>query len=453
MSLDPDLEEMRRIGHAAIDRATAHLAALRDRRVVTPPDAAALRALVDEPLPVEGRGLDDTLERFFADLLPRATLVNHPRFFAYVPGPGSFAGAVGEWLAAATNTFVGTWLGGAVMAQLEVQTLGWLAAALGLDGHRHGIVTSGGSMANLGALAAALADRDRDRAVVYVGDQAHYSIAKAARVLGLAADRVRAVASDGDQRLDLGALRAALDRDRAQGLQPAAVAATAGTTSTGAVDPLPQLADLCRAQGLWLHCDAAYGGALALLPQGRALLAGWERADSITVDPHKWFYAPFECGCLLVRDPRPLRRAFGGDADYMQDIPRDETNFFALGPELSRGNRALKLWFLLRGHGTAAIARHVQQDLDHCRLAHDLLARDPRVEIVTPQRMSMFSFARRGDDAATRALVPKLIRCGFTMLSSTLVGGRYAVRVCVANHRTTADDVRASMQRVLELLD
>jgi glutamate/tyrosine decarboxylase-like PLP-dependent enzyme len=447
MNLDPAPAEMRRIGHAAIDRAVAHLAALRDRRVVTPPLAPELAALVDEPLPATGRGLDDTLERFFTQLLPRATLVNHPRFFAYVPGPGSFAGAIGELVAALTNTFTGTWLGGAVMAQLEVQTLAWLRAAVGLDGLGTGIVTTGGSMANLGALAAALGDA-RDGAVVYFGKEGHYSLQKAAQVLGLRGEQVRAIAADDEQRLDLGALERAIADDLRAGRRPCAVAATAGTTGTGAIDPLPELAALCARHRLWFHVDAAYGGALALLPAGRKALAGWERADSVAIDPHKWFYAPFECGCLLVRDGARLAAAFGGDADYMQDIPRAETNFFTLGPELTRGARALKLWFLLRAVGVETIAAHVQRDVEHAQLACRLLDADPRLEIVTPPRLSVFTFACRAGEGASRALVADLMQDGFTMLSSTQVRGRYVIRFCVVNHRTEAADVHAAVDRV-----
>lgn len=452
MSLDPELDEMRRLGHLAVDRAVEHLASLRDRRVLTPPSAAELSALVSEPLPRQARGFEPTLARFFDDLLPRATLCNHPRFFAYVPGPGSFHGAIGEWIAAATNTFVGTWLGGSVMAQIELQTLAWLCEAVGLP-DRAGLLTSGGSMANLGGIAAGLGDADRQKAVLYVGEEGHYSLAKAGKLLGLPAANIRRIASDAEQRLDVAALAAAIRADRERGLAPAVVAATAGTTNTGSIDPLPAIADLCRREGIWLHVDAAYGAAAALVPEGRAALAGWENADSVTLDPHKWFYVPFECGGLLVRDRDRLAAAFGGDADYMQDVPREEVNFFTLGPELSRSARALKLWFLLRTAGLEAIAAHVQKDLDNCRLAHDLLAADPRLEILTPPRLSIFSFAVRSGDAAGRRLVDRLMSDGYLMLSSTRVRGRFAVRFCAVNHRTTADDVRESVVRICDALE
>ncbi len=452
MTLDPDPESMSRLGYAAVDRAVSHLANLRDQRVVTPPVAAELRQLFGEDLPRDGHGADDTLRRYYETVLPRATLVNHPNFFAYVPGPGSFVGALGAFAAAVTNPFVGTWLGGAALAQLELETLRWLRTALGLHEHGTGLFTSGGSMANLSALAAGLRDLPRHEATVYASDQGHYSLTKAARILGVPKEQVRILPTDARQRLDPQAAERQLLADRDQGLRPAVLCATAGTTSTGAVDPLPELAQLCRRHGLWLHVDAAYGGAMALLPDGQRLLAGWELADSVTIDPHKWLYVPFECGCLLVKDGAALAAAFGGDGDYMQDIPRGEANFFALGPELSRGARALKLWFLLRSCGIDAIAAAIRDDLRRCRLAHDLLVRDRRIEVITPPQMSIFTFAVADDDPRTRALATDLMREGRTMLSSTMVAGRYALRFCVANHRTTDDDVRAAVEQVRKRL-
>lgn len=459
MSLDPDVEEMRRLGYLAVDRAVAHLAGLRERRVVTPPRADELRALVDEPLPRAGHGLAESIDRYFDRILPRATLVNHPRFFAYVPGPGSFAGAVGAWLAAATNTFVGTWLGGSVMAQLELLTLDWLRQLLGLPPtFQAGILTSGGSMANLGALAAA-----RARAVraghrvadlrVYLSQETHYSMAKAGQVLGLPADAMVSVPVDRHQRMRPDLLAALMAQDRGAGLVPLLVCATAGTTSTGAVDPIAACADLARQHGAWLHVDAAYGAGLALLPEHHELRAQLALADSITLDPHKWLYCPFESGCLLTTREDDLRAAFTADGAYLQDIPRDEVNFFERGPELSRGNRALKLWLLLRSVGADAIAAAVARDVALCRLAHELLRADPRIHIVTPPQASVFTFAVEGGDDAGRALIQRILEDGFLMLSSSRVDGRFVLRFCVVNHRTTEQDVRASVARIHALLD
>ncbi len=459
---------MRRLGHLAVDRAVDHLARLSEKRVARRVTSAQMRALVAEPLPRQGLGVEDSLRRFFDELLPSATLTNHPRFFAYIPGPGSFVGAVGEWIAAATNLFVGSWLGGAAMAQLELEVLDWLRQAIGLDAAFTGILTSGGSMANLGALAAmraraggaaaagaggAMVDAMVDAMVggtIYTSEEAHYSVAKAARVLGL--PHVCALPADDAQRLSPERVARAIRADRAAGRRPIGVVATAGTTSTGAIDPLPALSALCAAEGLWLHVDAAYGGALALLDDGRGQLEGLDRADSITLDPHKWMYAPFESGCLLTRHVDALATAFSADAGYLQDVPRDEVNFFERGPELSRGCRALKLWLLLRAVGVDAIAAAIGDDVRRCRLARDLIAQDPRLAIVTEPSLSVFSFAVRAGEAASKDLLERVLADGFLMLSSSVVRGRYALRFCVLNHRTTDDDVRAAVARIRALL-
>ncbi len=454
--LDPDPETMRRAGYAVVDRAVASLAAQRQHGVARRHTAAGLTAVVDEPLPATGLGLEASLQRFFVDLLPHCTHVNHPRFFAYIPGPGSFAGAVGEFAAAATNLFVGTWLGGAAMARLELLVLDWLRQALALPAGVSGVITSGGSMANLGALAAALARRPDARAdaTVYVGAEAHFSMAKAARVLGIASDRITRLPVGDDLRLSPAAVADAVRIDRARGRWPAFVCANGGSTTTGAIDPLRALGELCRKEGLWFHVDAAYGGAAGLLPEGRRDLDGWEMADSITLDPHKWLYTPFECGCLLTPRVDELRAAFAADeASYMQDVPKDEVNFFERGPELSRGNRALPLWFVLRACGVDQVRRAVAQDIAHARLAHDLLLADARFEIVTAPSLSVFTFVVRGGEPANQRLFERILADGHLMLSTSRVRGRYVLRWCVANARTTEADVRSAVARVRELAE
>ncbi len=246
---------------------------------------------------------------------------------------------------------------------------------------------------------------------------------------------------------------AAVAEDAAAGKWPAFLCANAGSTTTGAIDPLRALGDLCRGHGMWFHVDGAYGGAIGLLPEERSKLAGWEQADSITLDPHKWLYAPFECGCLLTPRLDELRAAFAADhAGYMQDVPRNEVNFFERGQELSRGNRALKLWFLLRACGVQQIRAAIVNDLRLARLACDLLAADPRFTIVTPPSLSVFTFAVAAGEAATQRLLEALLADGFVMLSSSRVAGRYALRFCVVNPRTSDDDVRESVRRCQALV-
>ncbi len=451
--LDPSPDEMRRLGYAAVDRAIDHLTQKRDKRVVTPPDKQAFEALVREPLPQKGLGIETSLKRYFDQILPRATLVDHPRFFAYIPCPGSFVGTLGSWLEASTNLFTGTWLGGAVMAELELQTLDWLCEALGLGPGTSGIITSGGSMANLNALACARTRvSDLQKARVYSSSESHYSISKAARTLGIPASGVRSIPVDRDQRMDMDALRQAITTDKAQGLEPMAVCATAGTTSTGAFDPIDACARLCEDQQIWLHVDGAYGAALALLPERTDLRHSLSLADSITLDPHKWLYVPLEAGCFLTRHPMVLREAFAADGHYMQDIPRDEVNFFERGPELSRGNRALKLWLLIRSLGIDAIAEAIRADCAWAQVARDLLDADERIEIVTEPSCSVFSFRVRGGEATGQALIAALTRDGRVMLSSSRVDGEFVLRFCVVNHTTTAEDISQSVEVILELL-
>lgn len=451
---DPSPEAMLRHAERAFTRAIEARVGDRDERVFTKPDAETLRALVRSELPRAPGDLDALIDRFFDDWLPVATRVDHPRFFAFVPAPGSFQGALGAWLAAATNLFAGSFLGGTFLAELEVQVLEWLAEAMGLpDTFGHGILTSGGSLANLTALGAArdACDARLEKQRIYTSSEAHYSVQKAARVLGYRDEQIVEIPVDFDQRMNAEALRDAVELDVEDGHVPAAVIATAGTTSTGATDPIVEIARLCNEHDLWLHVDAAYGGAMALLEEETALREALGLADSITLDPHKWLYAPLEQGCLLTRRPQALRRAFHGDGAYLQDVPRDEINFFEYGPELSRGARSLKLWLLLASVGFDAIAEAVRNDCRRAQRAEQLLAAHPSVSIATPTRMSVFSF-HLGDEARTQALLDKLFEDGFAMLSSTRVHGAFALRICVVNHRTSDEDIDSTCGRIVEMI-
>jgi glutamate/tyrosine decarboxylase-like PLP-dependent enzyme len=459
-SLDPGVDEMRRIGYAAVDRVVEHLAGLAELPVARRGTAAEFAALVDEPLPAEGRGLDDSLAFFFERVVPRMTHVSHPRFHAYVPCPGSFAGAIGAWLAAGTNPFAGSWLGGATLASLELTVLRWIAELVGYPSDAEGILTSGGSMANLAALAAARARRTpHEAARVFVSEEGHASVDKAASILGVPASCVVRVPVDARLRMRPDALRELLDAEREAGRAPLAVCANAGTTNTGAIDPLDEIADVCRAFDVWFHVDGAYGGFAALADEARERLAGMARADSLTLDPHKWLYAPMGTGCVLVRHRNALRSAFSAQGYYLRDLPPDEVNFLDFGPELSRRARALPVWTLLRSVGRTALAEQIATDLRFARLAAALLADDPRFEIVDPPQLSVVAFrhvARDGEGEDERAardveLMERTLADGTSMLSSTIVAGRSALRLVVMNHRTTEADVRLTVRRVREL--
>jgi glutamate/tyrosine decarboxylase-like PLP-dependent enzyme len=367
-------------------------------------------------------------------------------------------GTVGEILAAGTNPFVGSWLGGGTVSSLELTVVRWIAEAVGYDPTAAGLFTSGGSMANLSALAAA---RQRSGAatrddVLYFSEQGHESAEKAARILGYDGSCIRRVAVDEHFRLDVDALEAAISQDRKRGRRPIVVCANAGTTNTGAVDPLTEIAGVCQREGLWFHVDAAYGGFAAISEEGRRRLEGMPLADSLTLDPHKWLYAPMGTGCVLVKDRESLEGAFRAEADYLKDVPRDEVNFFDWSPELSRPARVLGVWTLIRAVGIDALAVQIDADLELAALAERLLAEVEGLEIVVPTQLSVVAFRNRrreGEsehDRAARdtALMEDTLAEGEVMISTTLLGGVSALRFVVQNHRTTEEELRRSVAAI-----
>lgn len=458
VSLDPDADSMRRLGYALVDRVVEHLTSLPDQRVARRGDLKEFSGLVDEPLPETGSSLDSCLDFFFERILPDLTRVNHPRFHAYIPCPSSFAGALGEMLAAGTNPFVGSWLGGSTVSALELTVLRWIAELLGYEPSAGGILTSGGSMANLVGLATARTKFGRDvlqRGVLYVSREGHASVNKAASILGFSGESIRTIGVDDSCRMKVEELATTVNEDRQRGLLPFFVCANAGTTNTGAIDPLPEIADFCENANLWLHVDAAYGGFAAITPAGRPLLTGMDRADSLTLDPHKWLYCPMGVGCALVRDPLLLERAFSAEGEYLKDLPDDEVNFLNRGPELSRPGRVLSVWMLLRSTGRTLLAEQIKQDMQLARLAAELLREDNRLEVDEPV-LSVVTFRHRlrdGESEESRSardteLMESTLADGQIMLSTTLLGGQNTLRMVVMNHRTTERDVRLSVERI-----
>jgi aromatic-L-amino-acid/L-tryptophan decarboxylase len=340
---------------------------------------------------------------------------------------------------------------------VELVTLDWLRDLLGLPSTTAGIFVSGGSMANLAGLAVALhaaGPAVRSELVLYVSGETHSSVDRAARLLGVG---LRRLPTDGDLRLDVDSLAAAVAHDRAAGSRPWCVVATAGTTGTGSVDPRPELRGLCDAEGLWLHVDGAYGAAAALCPEGRALLNGLAGADSLTLDPHKWLFQTPELGCLLVRDGALLPAAFSAGAAYLRDAAAgsDEVNFADRGIQLSRQFGALKLWLSLKVYGVAAFRKAIAHGIALAEHAQRLLEADPLWELVTPARLGIVTFRLAGPaetaDERTAALVPALMADGFAVVTSTQVHGRIALRLCTDNPRTAPDDIDGTLARLGEL--
>jgi len=457
--LDLSREEMRSLGYRVVDLIVDHFADGDEEDLGASPSRADLEARLRESLPEEGSDPQEVLDQVEQDVLPNTMRVDHPRFFGFVPGPNSFIGVLADALAAGFNVFSGTWISGAAAAQVELVVIDWLRELCELPQSAGGLFTSGGSMANVTALAAArhaVLDDDVTNAVAYCSDQTHTSVDRALRLLGFGPDQLRRLPSDDQFRLDPEVLRDAIATDRADGRRPFCVIANAGTTNTGAVDPLPTLAEITDAENLWLHVDGAYGAPAVVCERGRERLAGLDHADSLTMDPHKWLFQPFEIGGVLVRDEQHLRRAFRLEAEYLEDAvgEADEVNFSAYGIQLTRSFRALKLWMTLKVFGRKHVAEAVRRGFERAEQAERLLRDCPKWTVVTPAQIGIVTFRCAPDgwaddraDTLTRRLASAINEEGDIFLTKTALDGRPVLRLCPINPRTTADDIQETIDR------
>lgn len=447
-------EQMREYGYRVVDQLVQHLSTLPHQPVGAKADPAEILGRYNNPAPESGSDFPALLDELETHVFHNSMHVNHPRFFAYVPGPSNFVGAMADALIAAYNVFAGTWISGSGPTAIELETMAWIRDFCGFPSGSGGLFVSGGTMANLSALAVARHTRlgeDMGRAVVYCSDQMHSSNEKALRVLGFRRDQLHKLESDPLFRLPVDRLSERVASDVAEGKRPFCVIATAGTTNTGAVDPLPALSAFCRSHNLWLHVDGAYGAAAAICESGRSQLAGLELADSLSLDPHKWLFQPFEAGCVLVRDAAQLRTVFQILPEYLGDthLSEDEINPTDLGIQLTRSFRALKLWLSIRTFGMAAFRAAVERGFELSRLVESELVKMPDWEIVTPAQMAVVCFRYRGGDAAFHLrLVQEILRDGFALITSTVLRGQTLLRTCTINPRTTDDDVIQTLRRV-----
>ena len=444
---------MRELGHRVVDL-------LVDR--LSDPDVPALRratpgemaARLDGPPSAGPQPAEAVLERLWSDVLPYMNRADHPRYFAFIPSCQTWPGALGDFIASALNVYVGSWMEAAGPSQMELTVLDWFKDWVGYPRDAAGLFLSGGSAANITALACAreaLHGPMSERAVAYVSDQAHSSLARAARLLGFRPDQLRVLPASDGLRLSPRTLAHAIRADAEAGRAPLFASVSGGSTNTGAVDPLGDLAEVCREHGVWLHVDAAYGGFAALTERGRAALRGMDAADSIALDPHKWLYQPMECGALLVREGRLLRRAFEIAPDYLADAAvRDgAVNFSDLGLQLTRNWRALKVWLSIETLGLDAFRAAIDRSLDLAVLAEARVREDPRLELLSGAELGVVCFRRRFDGiddedelaALNAALIARLEATGQALVSSTRLHGRYAIRLCALNHTSGAEDV------------
>ncbi len=458
-------EAMRDLGHAVVDDIVAHFAELPDKPVTNRAGRAALDALLQEPLPEQGADPQAVLQTVREAVMGNIMHPDHPRFFAFVPGPSNFVGAMGDALAAGFNVFAGTWFESSGPAHIEMLTIDWLRRLCGLPEGGGGLFVSGGSLANLTALAVArerLPEDDWPRAVLYCSDQTHSSVDRAARTLGIVGGRFRRLVTDAGQRLDPRPLTEAIRADRAVGLLPLAVIANAGTTNTGAVDPLVELANLCAKEDLWFHVDGAYATAAVISSRAAPLLAGLDRADSLVLDPHKWLFQPYDIGCLLVRDAARLESAFAILPEYLRDIAAaaGEINYCDNGLELTRRFRALKLWMSFKVFGLAAFRAAIERGIQLAETAGEILREAGCWEITSPAQLAVITFRHRAtpaDPAAAeefhRHLLDAVVANDHSLVTGTALEGRPVLRLCTVNPRTTDADLRESLDRLGRLAE
>jgi len=441
-----------------VARCIAHVASLGRQPACGDVDAAELCRAMRESAPDRGVALEPLLDQLFHDWIPRSFNAPGPGYLAFIPGGGLYTAALADFIANTTNRYTGVWQAAPALVQLEANALDWLRDWMEFPPEARGLFTSGGSMATFNAIVCArerYLGADIRRGVLYASDQAHHSVVKSAKLAGVMTDRVRPIATDDRFRMRLDLLNDAIAMDRRAGLTPFAVVSSAGTTNTGAVDPLDAIADLCAREDLWHHIDGAYGAFFYLSEELRETLRGLPRADSLTLDPHKGMFLPYGTGALLVRDGAALRAAHEATADYLPAMPHP-ADFYdpsQHGPELSRGYPGLRVWLSVKLFGAAAFRDAIAEKRALTLEAHRRVAALPGIVMDADPELSLFAFhltwpgaSIAEEDAATRALMEKTTARGRVMLTGCTAHGRALGRVCVLSFRTHQPQIDALVE-------
>jgi glutamate/tyrosine decarboxylase-like PLP-dependent enzyme len=445
LSLPP--EEMRRLGYRVVDLIVDHFTSVRSKSLDGVKTRTGLEAALREPLPEHGADPDGPLKQLVDVVFPAILHLDHPRFFAFVPSPSNYVSVLADALASGFNVFAGSWLEASGPTVVELVVVDWLRELCGLPADAGGLFVPSGSLANLTAVILAR-ERNGAEGIVYCSDQAHSSVLRAFRVLGIPASRMRIVETDDSFRFRPAELEKTMREDAARSMRPMCVVATAGTTNTGAFDPLVPLRSICNRYDAWLHVDGAYGAAAALSSRGREAVHGLGAADSIALDPHKWLFQPFEAGCLLVRHPAALREAFRILPEYLSDLEIGEINFCDYGLQLTRSFRALKVWLSLKVFGASAFRAAVDKGIELAEYAERRIRESTVLELVTSAQFGIVTFRVRSTTADLRAICKRLMTDGVALLSTTEIRGRSVLRMCTINPRTTPADIDQTVEAI-----
>jgi glutamate/tyrosine decarboxylase-like PLP-dependent enzyme len=453
-------EDMKTYGYQVIDAIVKHFDTEHLKKPVAYASRDEMDSLFNIEIPEKETDFQEVFDFVIKKVLPNSNIVSHPKSYSFVPGPSNYVSVMADTLATGFNIFSGGWAASPAAAELEIVTMNWLLKLFKFPTKKGGgIFTSGGSMANLTALVTARRQRcgdDFSKAIIYLSDQAHSSNIKAIRVLGFKKEQVRIIPTDIEFKMAINKLKNAIAKDRLEGLQPFCIIASAGTTNTGSVDPLNEISKICKTEKLWFHIDGAYGGAAILSKKGKQLLKGIEKADSLTIDPHKWLYQPYEMGCLLVRDHRWLSKTFSEKPEYLRDIEGNtsEINFYDHGIQLTRRFRALKFYMSMKTFGLDAFKNAITYSIDLTDKVEDHLRKSKDWEVISPATLAVINFryhpignmfSEKELDELNQKISQSIVASREALLVTTVLQNQVVLRMCLINPRTTFNDIKETL--------
>ena len=459
-AFDLSREEMKAYGYRIIDTLVDHFDNLESKSPVSSATRKEMDSIFLQEAPDHAMPADEVLDFVMENVIPYSNLQTHPKSYSFVPGPSNYISTLADTLATGFNIFSGGWIVSPAAAELEIVTMNWLLKMFKFPVQKGGgIFTSGGSMANLTALVTARRIKcgdDFSKAIIYLSDQAHSSNIKAIRVLGFKKEQIRIIPTDLEFKIGFNKLKNAIAKDRLEGYQPFCIIASAGTTNTGSVDDLDSIADICEKENLWMHVDGAYGGAAILADKGAKALRGIERADSLTVDPHKWFFQPYEIGCLLVKDSSWLSNTFSEKPEYLRDIEGNESeiNFYDYGIQLTRRFRALKFYMSIKTYGLDTFRKAITYNIDLAEETEDFLRKSASWEIVSPATLAIINFrynplglslTEREIDALNQEISARVLASKEALLVTTLLQNQVVLRMCLINPKTSMRDIKETL--------
>jgi len=457
-----DKETMQALGYRVVDMIVNHITELPEKSATKQKTRAELETIFREKIPDEGMDpmvLLDTVEKeVFANIMH----IDHPRFFAFVPGPNNYIGALADFLTAGFNVIACDWLEASAAAQIEMVVIDWLRELFKLPDTAGGIFVSGGSMGNLMSMILAIHHKKQAEkvGVIYCSEQTHSSVERGVTILGKDRLELRKIQVDSSYQMDIIALKKAIAKDKKEQKQPIAIIATAGTTNTGAIDNLSNVAKICKTEDLWFHVDAAYGGAAILDDRQRHLYNGIEQVDSMVINPHKWLFQPIESACFLVRQKRQLKDVFYIMPEYLKDmdLSAEEINYANYGIQLTRSFKALKLWMSLKAFGLNNFKQAIKTGVDLAVLAEKELMKYDNWMVVSPPKLAIINFqyrpplqAKEQTNLLNKAIIDEIVKTGFAMISSTLLKGQLVIRLCIINPRTTEKDIKETIKQLNQI--